>query len=62
VEFWRSTGLDLLAATQRTDESLGLVPGVDGTVAVAGSSELPTPADNDKALAQLSAMMAGVIR
>jgi hypothetical protein len=54
VEAWQGVGSQLLESIERADESLGL-RAAGKPVAVT-----PSPVDNDRALAELNAMMAGV--
>lgn len=49
-------GVDLLTAVDRVNESLGLAP---PTADGAPPAKVPTAAENDRALAELRALMAG---
>jgi hypothetical protein len=54
VEQWQGIGRDLLTAVEQVNESLGL--------GAPGEQPKPTVTDNDRALKELQAMMAGVKR
>jgi hypothetical protein len=54
VESWVTVGVDVLTATVKVDESLGLTE--------SDSPGMPGPEDNARALAELQAEMKGLTR
>ncbi len=52
-----STGMDIIVAKTTADQDIGLTQPAEVT---AGTVHVPTPAENDAALAALNAKMAGV--
>lgn len=49
-------GMDFMSAVEKTNESLGLAPNAEAVASV----RVPTPEENTRALAQLTAMMGGM--
>lgn len=51
-------GMDMLTATESVDRSVGIE--VETVTGPAPGAQIPTPAENDAALASLSAMIGGI--
>lgn len=51
-----STGMDIVVAKEKADQDIGLSQPAEVT---SGTMHVPTPAENDRALAALNAMMPG---
>lgn len=58
VEAYMGLGMDMLTATESVDRSVGIE--VETVTGPAPGAQIPTPAENDAALASLSAMIGGI--
>ena len=56
VAEYQRIGKDILTAVEEVNQSIGLTPVTDGPTVPSG----PSAADNDRALAELNKLMAGV--